>query len=191
MVKSKRTEHGAERGLWDGEAHRHYRENFLGQWQPLLTCCRCPGMLSKHRMLQWKGGTLASKNVSSSSLGKPGHVDAVGGAGHSWWWMNVWPWARRQGRGVTCNDKTGKSQRLEDRKVTYPCLDVAGRFNSHRRAAQRLTVGMHQPRAHRERWPQTRTAAQRRPQNRRFPRKPWLGPSARETCKLVYSAFRD
>ena len=51
MVKSKRTEHGAERGLWDGEAHRHYRENFLGQWQPLLTCCRCPGMLSKRRML--------------------------------------------------------------------------------------------------------------------------------------------
>ena len=140
MVKGKRTEHGAERGLWDGEAHRHYRENFLGQWQPLLTCCRCPGMLSKHRMLQSKGGTQASKNVSSSSLGKPGHVDAVGGAGHSWWWMNVWPWARRQGRGVTCNDKTGKSERLEDRKVTYPGVDVAGRFNSHRRAAQRLTL---------------------------------------------------
>ena len=73
-------------------------------------------------------------------MGKPGHVDAVGGAGHSWWWMNVWPWARRQGRGVTCNDKTGKSQRLEDRKVTYPGVDVAGRFNSHRRAAQRLTL---------------------------------------------------
>ena len=54
--------------------------------------------------------------------------------------MIVWPWARRQGRGVTCNDKTGKSQRLEDRKVTYPGLDVAGRFNSHRRAAQRLTL---------------------------------------------------
>ena len=49
---------------------------------------------------------------------------------------------------------------------------------------------MHQPQAHRERWPQTRTAAQRHPQNRRFPRKPWLGPSARETSKLVYSAFR-
>ena len=54
--------------------------------------------------------------------------------------MNVWPWARRQGRGVTCNDKTGKSERLEDRKVTYPGVDVAGRFNSHRRAAQRLTL---------------------------------------------------
>ena len=54
-----------------------------------------------------------------------------------------------------------------------------------------MLVGMHQPRARRGRWPQTRTAAQRHPQNRRFPRKPWLGPSARETWKLVYSAFRD
>ena len=50
MVKSKRTEHGAERGLWDGEAHRHYRENFLGQWQPLLTCCRSPAMSASRRL---------------------------------------------------------------------------------------------------------------------------------------------
>ena len=56
---------------------------------------------------------------------------------------------------------------------------------------EQILVGMHQTRAHPGRWPQTRTAAQRRPQNRRFPRKPWLGPSARETWKLVYSAFRD
>ncbi|MEC7287269.1 MAG: hypothetical protein VXU42_01095 [Verrucomicrobiota bacterium] len=48
-----------------------------------------------------KGKTLLLEDISSSSLDKTGHVDAVGGAGRSWWWMNVWPWARRQGRGAT------------------------------------------------------------------------------------------
>ena len=60
MVKSKRTEHGAERGLWDGEAHRHYRENFLGQWQPLLTCCRSPAM-GPARQMSLKGKSHTSR----------------------------------------------------------------------------------------------------------------------------------
>ena len=38
------------------------------------------------------------------------------------------------------DDENKNNRRLEDRKVTYPGLDVAGRFNSHRRAAQRLTL---------------------------------------------------
>ena len=63
MVKSKRTEHGAERGLWDGEAHRHYRENFLGQWQPLLTCCRCPAWASAPNVVGGKVPDLVSSRT--------------------------------------------------------------------------------------------------------------------------------
>ena len=62
MVKSKRTEHGAERGLWDAEEHRHYCEDFLGQWQPLLTSRRSPGMLPKRRMLHEREDTFARRH---------------------------------------------------------------------------------------------------------------------------------